>query len=96
MKKTLRLFFYISAVIVLFGVISLLLFPDPEDWHGIPPEQDVTVGQKLFNRVYASTAIFSTIGMGQVAPRSTGAKALVLLEMLVAATGVVRLVAVSR
>ena len=93
MRTSFRLFTYIFSVIVAFAVISLVLFPDAEDWNGILPEEDITTGQKLFNRVYASASIFSTIGLGQVSPKSTGAKALVLLEMLIAATGIMRLLA---
>ena len=73
-----------------------MFFPSPHDWNGIPPEEDVTLSQKLFNRIYASAAVLSTIGLGQVSPKAVGAKALVLLEMLVAATGVLRLIAASQ
>lgn len=65
----------LPIIFILFFAIVFTLFTSDEDW-----EADSGFG----NMIYFSTVTYSTVGFGDVSPKSTRAKILVVLEILVA------------
>ena len=73
--------------ILIIGVIfiTILLFFDYTHWNGILEEEDKSIVKKIFNRYYFVTTSISTIGYGDISPKSYSCKFIVsLLQILVA------------
>ena len=58
----------ILATTILFALLYTIFVPDYHDWIGINKEEDVTFGDKFFNRLYFSLATTSTVGYGDIIP----------------------------
>lgn len=82
MTKTNELFrrfmLYILTILV-FTLIYLYIGYDSNDWNGIEPEADITLGDKFFNRFYFTTLSMSTIGYGDITPKTKRLRALTIL-----------------
>ena len=70
------------TLVVLFAVLYLSLLWDTAHWNGLTAEQDCTFWQKLGNRVYFSLATASTVGFGDISPKTILGRSMVSLEML--------------
>ncbi len=78
-------------VVLFFGILFAVCYPETEDWDGIEDEDDDTFWKKIFNRIYMSVSIASAAGLGQMKPKPLGARFLVGLEMVVILTGIIRI-----
>tara|TARA_Y100000817_G_scaffold313611_1_gene310119 strand:+ start:1572 stop:1883 length:312 start_codon:yes stop_codon:yes gene_type:complete len=76
-----RFSLYITTICV-FAIIYVAAGSDPEEWNGIDPETDKTLLEKFFNRLYFTTITFSTIGYGDISPKSNKLRALTILFAL--------------
>jgi|SaaInlStandDraft_1057018.scaffolds.fasta_scaffold42443_3 hypothetical protein len=73
---------------VIFAVLYLFLCNDPEDWDGMDNAND-SVGKKLFNRLYFTMTTNTTVGYGDITPKSVKAKILVMMHFLVVFTNII-------
>lgn len=65
--------------------ITILSLFDYTHWNGILEEEDKSIAKKIFNRYYFITTSLSTIGYGDISPKSYSCKFIVsLLQILVA------------
>uniref|UniRef100_A0A6C0L422 Potassium channel domain-containing protein n=1 Tax=viral metagenome TaxID=1070528 RepID=A0A6C0L422_9ZZZZ len=62
-----------------FAIIFTIFGYNTTDWNGISEEEDKTLYQKIFNRLYLSMVSISTIGFGDISPKT---KILRLLMMI--------------
>ena len=62
-----------------FAIIFTIFGYNTADWNGISEEEDKTLYQKIFNRLYLSMVSISTIGFGDISPKT---KILRLLMMI--------------
>ena len=70
------------TLVLLFAVLYLVALWDTSHWNGLSAEQDCTFWQKVGNRVYFSLATASTVGFGDISPKTILGRSLVSLEML--------------
>ena len=64
----------------LFVVAYCVLLPDSMDWNGV--EDDEEWGNRVLNRAWFALATSSTIGYGDITPRTRRAKALAATQIL--------------
>lgn len=79
----LKHFSFIFGFIILFAIIYTIACPTTDHWKGIQDDQDKTVFDKFFNRLYFSLTTMTTIGYGDIAPVSKRARSIVLLQMFI-------------
>ena len=83
-KKTKEVFFEIFIIIIIF-IFILSLF-DYTHWNGIHEEEDKSIIKKIFNRYYFLTSTISSVGYGDISPKSYSCRAIVsILHLIVAA-----------
>ena len=87
MKKSLRIKMYIMILTVLsFTALYSTFLWDSYHWNGMDDNIDSNdpylTQKKLFNRLYFSITTTSTVGYGDISPRTTLARILVLLNIL--------------
>ena len=83
-KKTKEVFFEIFITIIIF--ICILSLFDYTHWDGIYEEEDKSIIKKIFNRYYFITTTISSVGYGDISPKSYSCRAIVsILHVMVAA-----------
>lgn len=70
---------YFGAIMVF--LVILLAF-DHTHWNGIEEENDQTMSEKVMNRFYFLSTTFSTAGYGDITPKTTMTKMIVILIQL--------------
>ena len=82
-KKTKEIFLEVFLIITIFVII--LSFFDHTHWNGIEEEEDKSIIKKLFNRYYFITTTVSSVGYGDISPKSYSCKFVVsVLHVFVA------------
>ena len=76
-EKTKEIFLEIFIILIIF--ITILSFFDYTHWNGILEEEDKSIIKKIFNRYYFLATTISTVGYGDISPKSYGCKAIVSL-----------------
>ena len=66
---------------IIFALIYLVFCNKPEDWNGMDDEED-TLQVKLFKRMYFSLTTLSTVGYGDISPKSIKARAIVMCQFI--------------
>ena len=75
----------LKTVIICVLFISVLSLFDYTHWNGIHEEEDKNIAKKIFNRYYFITTTISSVGYGDISPKSYICKFIVsLLHILVA------------
>ena len=67
------------SLVSLFALIFLLLGFNHNLWNGLEEADDDTWWKKLFNRFYYTTITYSTIGYGDISPKSKFLKFLTIV-----------------
>ena len=75
---------YFGAMMVF--LVILLAF-DHSHWNGIEEENDQTMSEKLMNRFYFLSTTFSTAGYGDITPKTTMTKMIVIVIQLFVTIG---------
>lgn len=61
--------------VMLAGTLAYIVFCfDSSHFRGLEEQEDVTLLQKLGNRLYFTLTTFSTVGFGDISPKSTMCK----------------------
>ena len=71
-----------SLIEILFlYILFTLIFCqyDHTHWSGIEEEQDDTFSKKFFNRFYFTSTTYSTAGYGDISPKSTSCRTVVMI-----------------
>jgi len=79
LNKVLVPFLLLMFTNVLFGIIYLVFCNQPDDWNGMDDQND-SLSVKLFKRVYFSMTTLSTVGYGDISPKSIKARMIVMLQ----------------
>lgn len=75
-----RIFFTSLFFVISFAVLLVLMCPDPEThFNGIDKKHDDTLLKKFGNRVYFSAITITTLGYGDISPKSGTARTLVII-----------------
>ena len=72
MKNYILILFFFTLLYSTFGYSS-------DDWNGMENENDNTFFEKIFNRFYFSSITFSTIGYGDISPKTFILKILTIM-----------------
>ena len=80
LNKVLVPFLLLMFTNVLFGIIYLVFCNQPDDWNGMDDQND-SLSVKLFKRVYFSMTTLSTVGYGDISPKSIKARMIVMLQV---------------
>tara|TARA_B100000768_G_scaffold156814_1_gene154556 strand:- start:114 stop:425 length:312 start_codon:yes stop_codon:yes gene_type:complete len=75
------------TLVILFALLYLVVLWDTSHWNGLTAAQDCTFWQKVGNRVYFSLATASTVGFGDISPKTILGRSMVSLEMLAVFVG---------
>ena len=82
-KKFKETLLEILVIVCIF--ITILSFFDYTHWNGILEEEDKSIAKKIFNRYYFVTTTLSSVGYGDISPKSYSCKLIVsLLQILIA------------
>jgi ABC-type cobalt transport system substrate-binding protein len=82
LKKTKEIVIEVIVIIIVFLVI--LSFFDHTHWTGIHEEEDKSIVKKIFNRYYFITTSISSVGYGDISPKSYSCRFVVsLIHILV-------------
>lgn len=75
---------YLTTILLLFWISLVFFCPEAEDhFNGITKEADQTFGDKLFNRFYFSLVTATTLGYGDISPKSRTARTVVMVFLAV-------------
>ena len=72
----------ILVTVLSFTVLFTIFGYESKDWNGIEEEKDKTLLQKLFNRFYFSMVSFSTIGLGDISPKTIILRSIMIIYMI--------------
>mgnify|MGYP001193541441 FL=1 len=72
---------YIIINNIVFLTIYQLVCNDKDDWVGMDDDDDTTI-DRFFNRLYYTVIVFSTIGFGDISPKSKKTKVLTIIHCL--------------
>ena len=81
MRKMIIPFSVLMIINIIFAIIYLVFCNKPEDWNGMDDEKD-TLQVKLFKRIYFSMTTLSTVGYGDISPKSIKARTLVMIQFI--------------
>ena len=68
--------------LVVVSIVNIVLLYDSKHWLNLTEENDGTMLQKVFNRIYFTVMAISTIGSGYILPVTTQGRTVVMLEAL--------------
>lgn len=75
----------LEVILIIITFITILSFFDHTHWNGIEEEEDTNIIKKLFNRYYFITTTVSSVGYGDISPKSYSCKFVVsVLHVFVA------------
>ncbi len=72
----------ILVTVLSFTILFTIFGYESRDWNGIEEEKDKTLLQKLFNRFYFSMVSFSTIGLGDISPKTIILRSIMIIYMI--------------
>tara|TARA_B100000902_G_C27264747_1_gene892859 strand:+ start:1260 stop:1550 length:291 start_codon:yes stop_codon:yes gene_type:complete len=72
----------ILVTVLSFTILFTIFGYESKDWNGIEEEKDKTLLQKLFNRFYFSMVSFSTIGLGDISPKTIILRSIMIIYMI--------------
>jgi len=76
-------FVYFLLLLLALWITLVVLCPEGEvHFRGITQEEDETFSDKLFNRLYFTVVTSTTLGYGDVTPKSKMARSIVIIYML--------------
>ena len=75
------------VLLILFTTTYMVLTYDHKHWKGLDESNDSTILQKISNRSYISTMIFSTVGFGDISPATRFCKTLVNIHLFLVLIG---------
>ena len=83
------------AVTAAYSLVYMACCYDSDHWNGIDEDDDATDLDKFFNRLYFSVVTFSTVGYGDITPRSRTARLLVTSQIVCNTVGLLRMLLLS-
>lgn len=92
MPDILKTIISIILIVITFAILYTLFFSCSDSWKGLDSENDETLGQKFMNRLYFSMTTLSTVGYGDISPKSNWARLLVMIQMGLVLINVIELV----
>tara|TARA_Y100000996_G_scaffold381896_1_gene336734 strand:+ start:298 stop:588 length:291 start_codon:yes stop_codon:yes gene_type:complete len=81
-NKLVTLLKNILVIVSSFTILFTIFGYESKDWNGIEEEKDKTLLQKLFNRFYFSMVSFSTIGLGDISPKTIILRSIMIIYMI--------------
>ena len=74
-------------LLILFTTTYMVLTYDSKHWTGLDETNDSTILDKLSNRAYISAMIFSTVGFGDISPKTRFCKTIVNVHLFLVLIG---------
>tara|TARA_B100000683_G_scaffold262837_1_gene290478 strand:+ start:2079 stop:2390 length:312 start_codon:yes stop_codon:yes gene_type:complete len=71
------------VIVACFSAVYMTLLYDSNHWHGLNENNDSSWFKKLENRVYVSLTTASTVGYGDVSPKTTWCRMIVAVQMFI-------------
>jgi len=69
----------LETIVIVIIFMIILSFFDYTHWNGIQEEEDKSIPKKIFNRLYFLTSTISSVGYGDISPKSYLCKFIVIL-----------------
>ena len=75
----------LSEIIFLYIIFTIIFCQyDHTHWNGIEEKEDDTLQKKFFNRLYFTSTTYSTVGYGDISPKSNSCRTMAMvLQMLI-------------
>ena len=89
-KKAQEVFLEFFIIIIIFLII--FSFFDYTHWNGIYEDEDTSLIKKFINRYYFLTSTISSVGYGDISPKSYSCKLLVSILHIIVATQLISLI----
>ena len=85
---------FISYIIILIVLSFITLLLDHTHFIGLENEKNAhhTFLQKFFNRVYFCSTTLSTVGYGDIVPKTTSARIITIVLQFIATVGILTLI----
>ena len=77
---------------VYFIFVIILSFFDYTHWNGITEEDDKNIVKRVFNRFYFITSTISSVGYGDITPRTYATKSIVSVLHVLVTINIVKLI----
>lgn len=87
-KKFMIIMQYYLIILLFFTLLYTIFGYSSDDWNGMENENDNTFFEKFFNRFYFSSITFSTIGYGDISPKTYILKILTVIFAVLIVSGI--------
>jgi hypothetical protein len=81
-----------AVLFVVFMVIEMVFLWDTKHWNGIDPKEDMTLLDKAFNRMYFIISTHSSVGYGDISPKTKLARCIIMVQMVMVIVQVLEMV----
>ena len=82
MNRTQRAIFVTIIITAFYSCVYTVVLYDSAHWNGLSNENDNTLTQKIENRTYFSMTTLSTVGFGDISPKTMLARLIVASQMI--------------
>ena len=80
-KQKIRDLMILTIINIIYSLVYVVFCYDSDHWYGMDIDKESTLWDKLFNRFYFSIVTLSTVGYGDITPRTKTARMLVMIQM---------------
>jgi hypothetical protein len=88
--------FSVATLVLITTVVYVVLTKDTNHWNGLEEADDDTLLKKITNRFYYSSMVYSTVGFGDITPKTRLARSLTNVQLIIVILNLIALFTVYK